>query len=158
MHPRLLRALAVVALAWGCAYLAWRLLETGRAANPEAFYVLWFVELYNFTSLVFLAFYGWRWSVPQRPAATPGYRVDVFVATYDEPREVVEPTLGGCAALRYPHETYLLDDGQRSEMEALATEWGAHWDQSTRNPTPKAGNINHAARPDERGADLLPRC
>ena len=80
-----MRTVAVVALVWGCAYLGWRLLETGRAANPEAFYVLWFVELYNFTSLVFLAFYGWRWSEPCRPPATPGYRVDVFVATYDEP-------------------------------------------------------------------------
>ncbi len=86
LHPRLLRTVAVVALVWGCAYLGWRLLETGRAANPEAFYVLWFVELYNFTSLVFLAFYGWRWSEPCRPPATPGYRVDVYVATYDETR------------------------------------------------------------------------
>ena len=144
LQPRLLRAVAVVALAWGCAYLAWRLLETGRAANPEAFYVLWFVELYNFTSLVFLAFYGWRWSPPRRPAATPGYLVDVFVATYDEPREVVEPTLARCAALRYPHETYLLDDGRRSEMEAPAAEWGAHWISRPDNSHAKAGNINHA--------------
>jgi cellulose synthase (UDP-forming) len=140
----LLRTVAVVALVWGCAYLGWRLLETGRAANPEAFYVLWFVELYNFTSLVFLAFYGWRWSEPRRPPATPGYRVDVFVATYDESREVVEATLAGCAALRYPHETYLLDDGRRSEMELLAGEWGAHWISRPDNSHAKAGNINHA--------------
>ena len=144
LHPRLLRTVAVVALVWGCAYLGWRLLETGRAANPEAFYVLWFVELYNFTSLVFLAFYGWRWSEPRRPPATPGYRVDVFVATYDESREVVEATLAGCAALRYPHETYLLDDGRRSEMELLAGEWGAHWISRPDNSHAKAGNINHA--------------
>ncbi len=144
LHPRLLRTTAVVTLAWGCAYLTWRLLETGRAANPEAFYVLWFVELYNFTALVFLAFYGWQWSKPRRPPVTPGYMVDVFVTTYDEPREVVEPTLAGCAALRYPHETYLLDDGRRSEMKALAAEWGAHWITRPDNSHAKAGNINHA--------------
>jgi len=144
LHPRLLRTVAVVALVWGCAYLGWRLLETGRAANPEAFYVLWFVELYNFTSLVFLAFYGWRWSEPCRPPATPGYRVDVYVATYDETREVVEATLAGCAALRYPHETFLLDDGRRPDMELLAGEWGAHWISRPDNSHAKAGNINHA--------------
>ena len=143
-HPRLLRTVVVVALAWGSVYLAWRLLETGRAANPEAFYILWFVELYNFTSLVFLAYYGWRWSEPQRPPSTPGHSVDVFVATYDEPREVVEATLAGCSALRYPHETYLLDDGRRSEMETLATKWGAHWISRPDNSHAKAGNINHA--------------
>ncbi len=108
-------------------YLAWRLLETGRRADPAAFYVLWLVELFNFTSLVFLAFYGWAWSRPARPPATPGHSVDVFVATYDEPLEVLEATLAGCAALSYPHETFLLDDGRRWEMAALAAEWGAQW-------------------------------
>ena len=102
------------------------------------------MELYNFTSLVFLAFYGWRWSEPSRPPATPGYRVDVFVATYNEPREVVEPTLAGCAALRYPHETYLLDDGRRPEMEVLAAEWGARYITRPDNSHAKAGNVNHA--------------
>ena len=139
-----LRAVAAVALCWGSAYLLWRLAETGRGIAPLAFYSLWMVELYNFTSLVFLGFYGWRWSEPHRPPATPGYGVDVFVATYDEPWEVVEATLAGCAALRYPHETFLLDDGRRPEMQALAGEWGAKWLCRPDNSHAKAGNINHA--------------
>jgi cellulose synthase (UDP-forming) len=143
-HPALLRTVAVLALGWGTVYLVWRLLETGRAVSPEAFYVLWLVELYNFISLALLAFFGWRWSEAQRRPATPGYSVDVFVATYNEPREVVEATLAGCAALRYPHETYLLDDGRRLEMAALAGEWGAHWVTRPDNSHAKAGNINHA--------------
>ena len=143
-HPVALRTIAVVALASGSVYLGWRLLETGRGANPETFWLLWLVELYNFTSLAFLAFFGWRWSEPRRPPATPGHSVDVFVATYDEPREVVEPTLAGCAALRYPHETFLLDDGRRPEMAALAAQWGAHWISRLDNSHAKAGNINQA--------------
>jgi cellulose synthase (UDP-forming) len=139
-----MRAVSAVALCWGTVYLVWRLAETGRGANPEAFYLLWLVEVYNFTSLGFLAFYGWRWSEPRRPPATPGHRVDVFVATYNESREVVEATLAGCAALRYPHETFLLDDGRRPEMEALAGEWGATWITRPDNNHAKAGNINHA--------------
>jgi cellulose synthase (UDP-forming) len=143
-HPVALRTVAAVALGWGSVYLLWRLAETGRGIAPLAFYSLWLVELYNFTSLAFLGFYGWRWSEPHRPPATAGYRVDVFVATYNEPREVLEATLAGCAALRYPHETYLLDDGGRPELEALAAEWGAHWIARPDNSHAKAGNINHA--------------
>jgi cellulose synthase/poly-beta-1,6-N-acetylglucosamine synthase-like glycosyltransferase len=64
---------------------------------------------------------------PGTPAGHAGHSVDVFVATYDEPLEVLEATLAGCAALSYPHETFLLDDGRRWEMAALAAEWGAQW-------------------------------
>ena len=143
-HPWLLRVTAALALAWGSVYLVWRLFDTGRAVNPEAFYALWLVELYNFVSLVLLAFFGWRWSEPRRHPATPGRSVDVLVATYDEPREVVEATLAGCAALDYPHKTFLLDDGRRREMATLACEWGAQWVTRADNSHAKAGNINHA--------------
>ncbi len=67
-HPAVLRTIAVLALTWGTVYLAWRLIETGRGVSPAAFYALWLVELYNFVSLAFLAFYGWSWS---EPAASP---------------------------------------------------------------------------------------
>ena len=143
-HPMTLRAVAAVALCWGAVYLGWRLAETGRGIAPLAFYSLWLVELYNFVSLVLLGFYGWRWSEPVRPPATAGYDVDVFVTTYDESREVVEATLAGCAALRYPHQTFLLDAGRRLDMKALAEKWGAHWICRPDNSHAKAGNINHA--------------
>ncbi len=139
-----LRTVAAVALCWGSAYLLWRLAETGRGIAPLAFYSLWLVEVYNFASLAFLGFYGWRWSEPHRPPTTPGYGVDVFVATYNESREVVEATLAGCAELRYPHQTFLLDDGRRPEMKDLAAEWGARWIDRPDNSHAKAGNINHA--------------
>ena len=144
LHPAALRTVTVVALAWGGGYISWRLLETGRGTNPEAFYLLWVVELYSLLSLVLLAWFGWRWSEPRRPSATPGHRVDVFVTTYNEPVDVVEATLAGCAALRYPHETFLLDDGRRSEMAILAEEWGARYMSRPDNTHAKAGNINHA--------------
>ncbi len=143
-HPRFLRVVATLALAAGGAYLAYRLLESGRGVAPVPFALLCLVELYNFVSLAFLAFFGWRWAEPSRPAATPGHRVDVFVTTYDEPADIVEATLAGCASLRYPHETYLLDDGRRPEMAELARRWGARWITRPDNAHAKAGNINHA--------------
>ena len=139
-----LRAVATVALCWGSVYLGWRLAETGRGLAPLAFYSLWLVELYNFISLVLLGFYGWRWSEPVRPPTTAGYRSTFSSPPTTRSAPVVEATLAGCAALRYPHETFLLDDGRRLEMKALAEEWGAHWICRPDNSHAKAGNINHA--------------
>lgn len=143
-HPRLLRAVTVLALAWGAAYMTYRLFFSWRGAEPADFALLWGVELYNFCSLVFLAFFGWRWTSPERPQPRARRSVDVFVATYNEEVDVVEATLAGCAALTYPHATYLLDDGRREEMAVLAEAWGAVWVTRPDNAHAKAGNINHA--------------
>ncbi len=144
LHPRLLRIVAVAALVWGSAWLGYRTAFSWHGANPFAFGALVLVEGFNFLSLAFLAFAGWDGRQDPAPPAAPGWSVDVFVCTYDEPIEVVEATLAGCAALRYPHTTYLLDDGGRAEMEALAARWGARWITRADNAHAKAGNINHA--------------
>jgi cellulose synthase (UDP-forming) len=133
-----------VALIWGASWLAYRFAFSWRDANPVAFAVLGFVEVFNWLSLVLLAHTGWRWSPSVAPPPTRGVSVDVLVCTYDEPEEVVEATLAGCAALRYPHRTYLLDDGRRESMQLLAQRWGADWVTRPDNAHAKAGNINHA--------------
>ena len=51
---------------------------------------------------------------------------------------------GRCRALTYPHTTYLLDDGRRPEMEALAELAGARYLVRPDNSHAKAGNINAA--------------
>jgi len=135
---------AILSLLWGSGYLGWRLAWSWRGANPVAFAALTAVEVYNLTSLALLAFLGWSWAPAERPAASPYRSVDVFVCTYNEPADVVEATLAGCAGLTYPHETWLLDDGRRQEMAALARRWGAHWLTRPDNSHAKAGNINHA--------------
>jgi len=60
-----------------------------------------------------------------RACTRSGISVDVMVPTYNEPEWVVRRTLIGAPPIRYPHQTYLLDDGRRPEMEALAKELGA---------------------------------
>jgi cellulose synthase (UDP-forming) len=143
-HPRTMRALVSCALAWGAVWLAYRLGWSWHGTNPVAFVALVLVELFNWVSLVFLALDGWRWDNEVAPLAPDGERVDVYVCTYNEPYEVVEATLAGCAALNYPHRTYLLDDGRREEMAELATRWDATWITRPDNAHAKAGNINHA--------------
>jgi Glycosyl transferase family group 2/PilZ domain len=143
-HPRLLRAFAVLALLWGVAYLSWRIGWSGEGANPIAFAMLLVTELYGMWALGTLAWYSWTRRACERPPATPGRRVDVYVCTYDEPVEVVAATLAGCRALAYPHNTYLLDDGRRPEMEELAGAAGARYLTRPDNSHAKAGNINAA--------------
>ncbi len=153
-RPRLLRALAVAALVWGVGYLTWRIGWSGEGASPVAFAMLLTTEVYGLYALAILTWFSWSRPPAQRPAATPGRRVDVYVCTYDEPAEVVMATLAGCRALTYPHTTYLLDDGRREEMRELAALAGAEYLVRPDNSHAKAGNIN-AALPRTEGELVL---
>jgi cellulose synthase (UDP-forming) len=46
--------------------------------------------------------------------------------------------------MEYPHQTWLLDDGNRPEMAALARELGCRYLTRTENTDAKAGNLNNA--------------
>jgi cellulose synthase (UDP-forming) len=88
------------------------------------------------------------WDVDRRPAVheatvTPG-RVAVLVPTYNEGIEVLTPTVAAAVAIRLDHETWVLDDGARPEVERLATELGAHYLARPTHEHAKAGNLNHA--------------
>ena len=143
-HPSLLRTLALVALVWGAGYLVWRVGWSGEGANPIAFAMLLATEVYGLYALAILAWFSWSRPRTERPEATPGRKVDVYVCTYDEPAEVVMATLAGCRALTYPHTTYLLDDGRREEMRELAELAGAEYLTRADNSHAKAGNLNAA--------------
>lgn len=140
----LLRALAILALLWGAAYLIWRFGWSGEGSSPAAFAMLLVAEVYGMWALATMTWFSWSRPRIRRVPATPGRRVDVYVCTYDEPVEVVAATLAGCRALAYPHTTWLLDDGRRPEMEELAKLAGARYLTRPDNSHAKAGNINAA--------------
>ncbi len=143
-HPRMLHAIALLAITWMTAYLVWRIGWSWRGASPWLWATLLIAEAYGFWGLAMLTWFSWRLPRCERPHATPGRKVDVYVCTYDEPAAVVRATLAGCAALGYPHTTYLLDDGRRPEMAELAAHWDAVYLTRPDNAHAKAGNINHA--------------
>jgi cellulose synthase (UDP-forming) len=143
-HPLLLRALALVALTWGVGYLAWRVGWSWRGASPVAFAMLLGTEVYGLWALGVLTWFSWSRPQTERPPATPGRSVDVYVCTYDEPVEVVMATLAGCRALTYPHTTWLLDDGRRPQMREIAELAGARYLTRPDNSHAKAGNLNAA--------------
>lgn len=70
--------------------------------------------------------------------------VDVFIATYNEPREVLEKTILGCLALDWPDaRVWVLDDGRRPWVRDLCVAKGAGYINRPDNRGAKAGNINH---------------
>ncbi len=143
-HPNIVRIVAVTALAWGGAYLVWRIGWTRHGQSPVLYWPLFVAEAFGWISLSLYAFLAWRVPRSRRPPITTERSVDVFVCTYDEPVEVVHATLTGCQALTRPHTTYLLDDGRRPEMEKLADRLDARYLSRPDNEHAKAGNINAA--------------
>ncbi len=143
-RDRLLRAGAAVALAWGCAYLVWRLADTRAGAQPVLFSVLFAAEVFGLAMLGSFTFLAWRVPTVTRPPIGWRPTADVFVCTYDEGTDVLGATLLGCDRITYPHTTWVLDDGRRDEVRALAERFGARYLTRPTNEHAKAGNINHA--------------
>lgn len=143
-HPRLLRAFSALALTWVVAYIVWRIGWSWRGASVWLAVPLLLAEIYGVWSLAMLTWFGWSVRPSERPPHGAPRSVDVYVCTYDEPAAVLRATLTGCAALTHPHTTYLLDDGRRPEIAALAEEFGARYMTRPDNAHAKAGNINVA--------------
>jgi len=125
------------------AYFAWR----PSVVNPAFPAFSWLVlgaELLGFARLMTFLLSAVRITGRQAPPPPPGRRVDVFVTTVDEPFEMIRRTAMAALAIRYPHETWLLDDGDRSELRGLAGELGCRYLARAERADAKAGNLNHA--------------
>ena len=71
--------------------------------------------------------------------------VDVYLATYSEPVELLRRSITACQAMDYPSMTiWLLDDMRRPQMHMLAEELGCQYLDRPDNRHAKAGNLNHA--------------
>lgn len=135
-------ALLLLTCASALIYLTWR----AGVVNPAFPVYSWAVYAAEIIGCIrALLFLQSVVRLPHRePApAPPGLRVDVFVPTCDEPVDVVRRTLLAARAIRYPHETWLLDDGERPAMEELARETSCRYAGRTDHRDAKAGNLNH---------------
>lgn len=136
-------ALAVFVVAT-IAYLGWRAYGT---LNPDAPIYTWLflgLEVYAATcAITFYAITAWRDDRVAVPAG-PGVTVDVLICTYNEPTALVRQTIRRALAMRYPHRTFVCDDGRREEMRVLAAELGCGYITRADNAGHKAGNLNNA--------------
>ncbi|MBA3236063.1 MAG: glycosyltransferase [Chloroflexi bacterium] len=141
-----IRAIAATALAVTLGYLVW------RAGWTLALDVWWLsipllvLEIHAFIGL--LLFTVSLWDVDRRPTThdvtETDRKVAVLVPTYNEGLEVLMPTVAAAVAMRVPHETWVLDDGNRPEVAKLAAELGAKYIARPTHEHAKAGNLNHA--------------
>ncbi|MCA1645959.1 MAG: glycosyltransferase, partial [Chloroflexi bacterium] len=138
------RGLALVTLAYGIFYLAWRTTSTLNFDALGFALLLLAAEIVDITSLCFYVLQTWSPKLLLAPPPAPGLSVDFFVTTYNEDLEILEATLTGCKAVRYPHTTYVLDDGRRPAVRALAQRLGCQYLTRPDNAHAKAGNINAA--------------
>ncbi|MEP6992748.1 MAG: glycosyltransferase [bacterium] len=139
-----IRAIAVVAYLYGIYWIAWRWTNTLNWQHPTFSLVLVIAETFGLLSMAFFIYTAWRLVHREPPPAPAGLSVDVFITCYDEPLQLLRRTAIGARAIRYPHKTYLLDDGKRDEVKAMTEELGVGYIRREGNQHAKAGNLNHA--------------
>ena len=140
----LIHAVAILATVAGLAYLIWRV---GWTLNYQALWLalpLLAAEFHGYLTYLGYMFMVWNCDPLPDPGEFPGASVDFFIPTYNEPFNVLAPTVAGAVAIRYPHRTFVLDDGRRPWVRRLCAQFGAEYLTRDDNRGAKAGNINAA--------------
>jgi cellulose synthase (UDP-forming) len=138
----------IVAIGSLMAYLIWRIAFTlpAGAGNRSVAFTLIAFEAVPLIGLVFKAITLWSIDAPApAPHATAAHRsVAVLIPTFNEPVDVIAPTIAASCALEPAHETWVLDDGDRPWVADLCRALGARYVRRDDHEHAKAGNLNHA--------------
>ncbi len=145
---------AVVALSW---YLV-MLLNPANIGHPVAYAVLVIAELLGTLQIACT----WLTVIMGKSQDTPyaviyarevikknpqvAGRVAVLVPVAGEPIQIIAQTTRAARDIRFPHETYVLDDGRSDDVRDLAKSLGVGYIRRADNAGWKAGNINNALR------------
>jgi len=160
------RVIIAFALAMFARYLVWRIVSL-----PPLAWTFRSMGTYGFLVLELMASYLWVFDLlclkvtvnrsAQVDAQLGWYgdkppRVDVLIATYNEPWEVLEKTLVGATSIDYQnYHTWILDDGNRDWLRQKAEQLGVGYVSRTDNAHYKAGNLNNGvAELRARGVEL----
>lgn len=149
LKVRIFRILALANIILGLYYFSFRYTSSLNVAALWIAVPLLLAETYSFIDTLLFIFMMWRPKLRSSPAPPPDLAVDVFITTYSEPVALVRETAVAALNIRYPHNTYVLDDGDRPAMRAVCQEIGcgyitrtAAWEGKPRHA--KAGNVNNA--------------
>ncbi len=133
----------VLAVVFTARYFFWRVTTTMNPAARWFFYAFIVAEALNFLEALLFFVTTWAPTRHATPSPIPGRTVNVFIATYNEPVELLRETVLCAVSMRYPHKTYVLDDGNRPEVKQLAEEFDCGYFARTERTHAKAGNLNH---------------
>jgi cellulose synthase (UDP-forming) len=147
---RVVRPLIVITALLGLNYLIWRWLFSVHWSVWWISVPLVIAETYSLIDSLLFGVTMWRLKRRPTPGLPPdGATADVFVTTYNEPIDLIMVTARAAKAIRYPHTTWILDDGNRAELRERAEAEGigfisrsSDWIDRPRHA--KAGNLNNA--------------
>lgn len=137
--------MAVVYVVGTLIYLSWRvsILSPDSLLVSSAYYA---AEWIGFVLGLTVIFSAWRYTHHEPGQAPPGLSVDVLIPTYKEPLHIIRRTVMAARDIRYPHQTWVLDDASRPEIETLAGALGVRYLSRPLNENAKAGNLNHGLK------------
>jgi cellulose synthase (UDP-forming) len=135
-------------------YIHWRLVDTLEFKTFLQTFLgtgLLLAEVYAVLCML-LAYFQVLWPLDRKPVPLPDDpeswpTVNIFIPTYNEPLEVVKPSIYGALAIDWPgHKmnVHVLDDGRRDEFRRFCEQVGCGYIVRPDNKGAKAGNINHA--------------
>ncbi len=145
-----IRLLILATLSFGTVYVGWRWLFSVNWDNWWIAVPLVVAETYSLIDAYLFGLTMWRFRERgEAPPPPPDATVDVFITTYNEPVEMVVATAAAALRIHHPHETWILDDGNRPEMRTAADVLGVgyltrHEDWEDKPRHAKAGNLNNA--------------
>ncbi len=138
--PKALRLLYAALLPLYLGWLAFYALDFRFVAS----YILIIVEVLLSVAILFTMYVTAKMRVRKVSPPLPGKSVDVFVTTLNEDLEILDTTIRHCLRMKYPHVTWVLDDGNRPAVKELAEKLGARYIARSDRTHAKAGNLNHA--------------
>ncbi len=138
-------------------YFYWRVSSTinlDSSGDGVVSLLLLLAEIYGLLILFLGYFQTIEVQTRTAPAPTRFPTVDILIPTYNESVDIVRRTVIGALTIDYPQKTvYVLDDGHRPAIEALAQSLGAVYLSRPDNKHAKAGNLNFALR--RTGGELI---
>ncbi|MEM6587114.1 MAG: glycosyltransferase [Pseudomonadota bacterium] len=126
-------------------YFTWRIFVF-NTEYPGLSAAMLLMEFYILISSLAVIPLSWKVKPRAERQAPEGLKVDVFVPTYNESADLVRRTTLAAMHIDYPHETWILDDGDRPEIKAVADELGCHYLARSENTGAKPGNLNNALK------------
>ena len=141
------RSAIIIYIVLTVTYVLWRCCYTLNMDHIVASLLFLLADMATCFSAILFAVSFWR--KPEHTALLHGNHpeqlaVDVLVPTFNEDCAMLETTLRHCLDMDCPHQTWLLDDGNRAEVKALAERLGVGYLSREDNAGAKAGNLNNA--------------
>ena len=143
---RILRMIILVGLLSFANFFYW-LVNPSLIEYRILFWLLMITIIYDSLRTIYLWYYYWDLSMPEKPELKSNFTVDILTTYFPgEPYDMIKDTLLAIQKIKYPHTTYLCDEANDEHLKSFCQEH--HIVHVTRNNRidAKAGNINNALK------------